>query len=96
MASDKKNGPLQVGEREFYNELRVTYPGRISLALHEFVRDFLPGRGGRPMQRKTAQNRVYNGTFPLPVVEGHVFLIDIAVWLYRQRTKHAQRVDFFG
>ncbi len=48
------------------------------------------------MQRKTALNRTYEGTFPVPVIKGRVWLVDIAIWLYRERTNHAQRVDFFG
>ncbi len=48
------------------------------------------------MQRKTALNRIYGGTFPVPVIEDRVWLVDIAIWLYRERTKHAQCVVFFG
>lgn len=96
MAIDGRIAALKPGERELFYQLRDVYPGRLMLALEEFLRDFLPGRGGRPMRRKTAQNRIYNGTFPLPVVKEHIFLVDIAVWLYQQRTKHAQRVVSFS
>ncbi|MDQ2703072.1 MAG: hypothetical protein M3Y70_09770 [Pseudomonadota bacterium] len=94
--AQQKRRPLNAGERELHRQLCIAYPGRVVLALNDFLRDFLPGRDGRPMQRKTALNRIYGGTFPVPVIEDRVWLVDIAIWLYRERTKHAQCVVFFG
>lgn len=75
--------------RELWLELGNAYRGRPTVTVDEFVRDFMPGRAGKPMTRKAAQNRIYAGTFPVPVINGHVLVRDIADWLHRERTKAA-------
>jgi hypothetical protein len=76
-------------ERELLLLLCQAYNGRPTITLAEFLRDFVSGQGGKPMQRKTALNRIYNGTFPVPVLHDRIWLADVAAWLYQERTKRA-------
>lgn len=75
--------------RDLWLSLGHAYGGRPTVTLDTFVRDFMPGRGDKPMSRKAAQNRIYAGNFPVPVVNGHILVRDIADWLHRERTKAA-------
>lgn len=62
---------------------------RPTITLDEFLRDFMCGHKGKPMMRKSAQNRIYAGTFPVQVLNDRVMVRDIADWLHRERTKVA-------
>ena len=72
-------------ERELWLDLGHAYPGRPTITLEEFLRDFLCGRNGLPMKRKTALNRIYAGRFPVQVINERILLRDIATWQYRIR-----------
>lgn len=80
---------MKPDHRDLWLSLGQAYAGRPTVTLDEFIRDFMSGRGGGPMTRKSAQNRIYAGTFPVPVLNGHILVRDIADWLYRERTKAA-------
>jgi hypothetical protein len=78
-----------VNERDIWLSLGQAYAGRPTITLDEFLRDFMRGRDGQPMKRKTGQNRIYSGKFPVEIVNGNILIRDIARWLYRERTKAA-------
>ena len=63
----------------------AAYPGRPTISLDEFVRDFMGGLNGRPMKKKTARNRIYSGRFPVRVTNERVLLLDIADWVMQVR-----------
>jgi hypothetical protein len=76
-------------ERELWLDLGQAYAGRPTITLEEFLRDFMAGRNGQPMKRKTALNRIYNKTFPVPILNERILLRDIASWQHRERTAAA-------
>ena len=80
---------MKTEHRELWLALADAYRGRPTITLDEFLRDFMCGRGGKPMTRKAAQNRIYAGNFPVAVLNDRVMVRDIADWLHRERTKVA-------
>lgn len=76
-------------EREIWLALGQAYGSRPTIRLDEFIRDFLTGRNGQPMKRKSAQNQIYAGTFPVPVLHERILIRDVARWLHLERTKAA-------
>lgn len=80
---------MQRSERDIWLALGQSYGGRPTITLDEFLRDFMCGRNGHPMKRKTAQNHIYSHTFPVPVINERILVRDIAQWLYRERAKAA-------
>lgn len=75
--------------RELWLALADAYKGRPTITLDEFLRDFMSGRGGQPMKRKSAQNMISAGTFPVPILNDRILVRDVADWLHRERTKVA-------
>jgi hypothetical protein len=78
-----------MNERDIWLSLGQAYAGRPTITLDEFLRDFMCGRNGQPMKRKTAQNHIYSRTFPVLVVNERILVRDIAVWLHHERTRAA-------
>ena len=78
-----------MSEQELWLALAQSYVGRPTITLDEFLRDFMSGRRGKPMTRKSAQNQIYAGTFPVMVMHERVLVRDIAAWMYRERTNAA-------
>lgn len=76
-------------ERDLWLTLGQAYQARPTVTLDEFLRDFMCGRNGQPMKRKTALNQIYAKTFPVQVLNERILVRDIASWLYRHRTKVA-------
>lgn len=77
------------GERDLWLELSHAYAGRPTITLTEFLRDFHGGGHGddSPLKIKTARNRIYARTFPVPVLHDRILLRDVARWLHLSRTK---------
>lgn len=76
-------------ERDLWLELGHAYSGRPTITLDEFLRDFMCGRNGQPMKRKTALNRIYAKAFPVPVLNERILIRDIAAWQHRERNAAA-------
>lgn len=75
--------------REILQCIIPSYPGRPTISLEEFLRDFTVGTRGQPMKKKTARNQIYQGRFPLPVTNERILLMDLAIWLHRARVAHS-------
>lgn len=77
---------VKPAERDLWLSLGQAYAGRPTVTLNEFLRDFMCGRHGQPMKRKTALNKIYANSFPVQVHNERILVRDIASWLYQIRT----------
>lgn len=76
-------------QRALWLELGQAYAGRPTITLNEFLRDFMAGRNGQPMKRKTALNKIYAKTFPVSVINERILIREVAAWQWRERAAAA-------